>query len=71
MQEYYAPIILFLGLVLFVFLYDYIGRKNREKNLMLDIKNDFGKVHSNKFKGKIDGIYKKLGATWQKLHMKI
>lgn len=63
MQEYYAPIILFLGLVLFVFLYDYIGRKNREKNLMLDIKNDFGKVHSNKFKGKIDGIYKKLGGN--------
>lgn len=63
MQEYLAPIILFLGLVLFVFLYDYIGRKNREKNLMLDIKKDFGKVHSNKFKGKIDGIFKKLGGN--------
>lgn len=60
MQEYMAPIMLFLGLILFVFFYDYIGRKKRERDLLLDIKDNFGKVHSNKIKGKFDGIYKRL-----------
>lgn len=60
MQEYMDPIMLFVGLILFVFFYDYIGRKKRERDLLLDIKDNFGKVHSNKIKGKFDGIYKRL-----------
>lgn len=71
MQEYMDPIMLFVGLILFVFFYDYIGRKKRERDLLLDIKDNFGKVHSNKIKGKFDGIYKRHSVTWQKLHIKI
>lgn len=63
MEKYYTPIILFIVFTAIVIGYDYIERKKREREIYLHIKENFGKVHSEKIKGPIDGIYNRLGGN--------
>ena len=63
MKDYYAPIILLLAFTGVVFLYNYYVKIKNERILRVEIRKNFGKIHSKKFKGKIDGIHKRLGGN--------
>ena len=72
MKDYYAPIILLFAFTGVIFLYDYYIKIKNERILRAEIRKNFGKIHSKKFKGKIDGIHKRLGgnlsnSSWFKL----
>lgn len=61
MKDYYSMIILFLVFTGIIFIYNLYVKKRNEKILRQEIKDNFGKIHSKKFKGKIDGLHKRLG----------
>lgn len=61
MKDYYSIIILFLVFTGIIFIYNLYVKKRNEKILRQEIKDNFGKIHSKKFKGKIDGLHKRLG----------
>lgn len=63
MKDYYAPIILLLVFTAIIFIYNYYVKKRNEKILREEIKRNFGKIHSKKYKGKIEGINKRLGGN--------
>ena len=63
MKDYYAPIILLLAFTGVIFLYNYYVKIRNERILRAEIIKNFGKIHSKKYKGKIDGIYKRLGGN--------
>ena len=63
MRDYYAPIILLLAFTGVIFLYNYYVKIRNERILRAEIIKNFGKIHSKKYKGKIDGIYKRLGGN--------
>ena len=63
MKDYYAPIILLFAFTGVIFLYDYYIKIKNERILRAEIRKNFGKIHSKKFKGKIDGIHKRLGGN--------
>ena len=46
-----------------IFIYEYYVKKKNERILRREIREKFGKVHSNGFKCKVDGIYKRLGGN--------
>lgn len=46
-----------------IFIYEYYVKKKNERILRKEIREKFGKVHSNGFKCKVDGIYKRLGGN--------
>lgn len=61
MKDYYSIIILFLVFTGIIFIYNLYVKKRNEKILRQEIKENFGKIHSKNFKGKIDGLHKRLG----------
>lgn len=63
MKDYYAPIILLLVFTAIIFIYNYYVKKRNEKILREEIKRNFGKIHFKKYKGKIEGIHKRLGGN--------
>lgn len=63
MEDYYAPILLLIAFSAIIFIYNYYIKKRNEKILRDEIRENFGKIHSKKFKGKIDGIHKRLGGN--------
>ncbi|MDD7352956.1 MAG: DNA mismatch repair protein MutS [Peptoniphilaceae bacterium] len=63
MKDYYAPIILLFVFSAIIFLYNYYIKVRNEKILREEIIKEFGKVHSKKFKGKIDGLHKRIGGN--------
>lgn len=63
MKDYYSMIILFLVFTGIIFIYNLYVKKRNEKILRQEIRENFGKVHSKKFKGKIDGLHKRLGGN--------
>lgn len=63
MEDYYAPILLLIAFTAIIFIYNYYIKKRNEKILRDEIRKNFGKIHSKKYKGKIDGIHKRLGGN--------
>ena len=63
MEDYYAPILLLIAFSAIIFIYNYYIKKRNEKILRDEIRKNFGKIHSKKYKGKIDGIHKRLGGN--------
>ena len=63
MKDYYSIIILFLVFTGIIFIYNLYVKKRNEKILRQEIKENFGKIHSKKFKGKINGLHKRLGGN--------
>ncbi|MHC5099637.1 MutS-related protein, partial [Peptoniphilus genitalis] len=63
MGDYYSLVILFFVLIGFILLYNYYVKQRNEKILRQEIIKNFGKVHSKKFKGKINGLHKRLGGN--------
>lgn len=63
MKDYYSIIILFLVFTGIIFIYNFYVKKRNEKILRQEIRENFGKIHSKKFKGKIDGLHKRLGGN--------
>ena len=63
MEDYYAPILLLIAFTAIIFIYNYYVKNRNEKILRDEIRENFGKIHSKKFKGKIDGIHKRLGGN--------
>ena len=63
MKDYYSIIILFLVFTGIIFIYNLYVKKKNEKILRQEIRENFEKIHSKKFKGKINGIHKRLGGN--------
>ena len=63
MKDYYSMIILFLVFTGIIFIYNLYVKKRNEKILRQEIKDNFGKIHSKNFKGKINGLHKRLGGN--------
>lgn len=63
MKDYYSLVILFFVLIGLIFLYNFYVKQRNEKILRQEIIKNFGKVHSKKFKGKINGLHKRLGGN--------
>lgn len=63
MKDYYSLVILFFVLIGLIFFYNFYVKQRNEKILRQEIIKNFGKVHSKKFKGKINGLHKRLGGN--------
>lgn len=63
MKDYYSLIILFFAFAGSILIYNFYVNMRNEKILRQEIIKNFGKVHSKKFKGKINGLHKRLGGN--------
>ena len=63
MGDYYSFVILFFVLIGIILIYNFYVKKRNEKILRQEIIKNFGRVHSKIFKGKINGLHKRLGGN--------
>lgn len=63
MEDYYSFVILFFVLIGIILIYNFYVKKRNEKFLRQEIIKNFGRVHSKIFKGKINGLHKRLGGN--------
>ncbi|WP_277251332.1 MutS-related protein [Peptoniphilus vaginalis] len=63
MEDYYSFVILFFVLIGIILIYNFYVKKRNEKILRQEIIKNFGRVHSKLFKGKINGLHKRLGGN--------